>query len=395
MRRLLRILACCSVATAGLVVVTPAPSGAEAPDAVGWWSKQSPLQDDRRAEEQDDHVTGQAAGAPVRFSPAGRAAQIDPPDTTEPGSGPVTTGPLPANPPTLPEPPVTTPDPGTGSPNPAVPEGGLWVSNDPSGPRAVSALRFRGDIGSGELTLTIAPGSTVAGPVVACPIISDWSPGPEGAWRDRPAIDCDRFELGGKYSSDSTQMVFTIPQGFTEFGERAVDIGLRPAVGAGDIFDLYFEAPDADSFEVFQGQQPPPPASTLPEPEESSLPTTRPPSTSGQASSPTTAVPTTTTDDEAAGPVDMTGGDGPVPAPVADVVEPFTESRASRIFAVTLLLLLGLGLWYLSNQEVRQPRLLGGLSRARDATAAAPATPTAARGIGRFRRERTGPPTKF
>lgn len=403
MRRLLRIVASCCVVAAGLVVVTPSASGAEGPDAVGWWSKQLPTQDDSRAEGSGGDVTGQSVGAPVRFGTASSPGQI-PVETTLPGGegggGPVTTGPLPVNPPTLPESPITTPDPGTGAPNPTVPDGGLWVGNDPSGPHAVSALRFRGDIGSGELILTLAPGSTVAGPVVACPIISGWSPGPEGAWRDRPAIDCDRFELSGRLSSDGTKMTFNIPQGFTEFGERVLDIGLRPAVGAGDLFDLYFEAPGPESFVVFEGQQLPPPEPEFPEPDESTLPTTAPSSNAEPRQDlPATPAPSTTVAEEtAAPPVDIGGGNGPLPQPVADVFEPFTESRASRIFSVTLLLLLGLGLWYLSGQEVREPRLLGGLAASGGAGNAAKAVAPAAdrgRGIGRFKRERSGPPTKF
>lgn len=395
MRRLLRIVACCCVVTAALVLVTPAASGAQAPDAVGWWSKQLPTQDDSRAEgaAAGGEVTGQDAGAPVRFRSAAAPGQV-PVETTLPGGGPVTTGPLPVNPPTLPEPPITTPDPGTGAPNPTVPDGGLWVSNTPAGPMAVSALRFRGDIGSGELVLTFAPGSTIAGPVVACPIISNWSPGPEGAWRDRPAIDCDRFELSGRLSGDQTQLVFSIPQGFSEFGERVLDIGIRPAVGAGDPFDLYFEAPGPESFVLFEGQQLPPPEEELPEPDEASLPTTMPTTTAPFVD---TTAPVTTAPEEAAAPPVQIGDDGPLPQPVADVFEPFTESRAARIVAVTLLLLLGLGLWYLSGQQIRQPHLLGGLAGSDAARRAADAAPPVeqGRGIGRFRRPRTGPPTRF
>ncbi len=402
MRRLLRIGASCCVVTAALVVVTPGTSGASGPDAVGWWSKQLPTQDDSRAEGEAGasagEVTGQSATAPVRFRSPVSAEQAPPVDTTLPGSGPVTTAPLPVSPPTLPESPVTTPDPGTGAPNPGVPDGGLWVGNDPSGPHAVSALRYRGDIGSGELTLTLAPGSTIAGPVVVCPIISNWSPGPEGAWRDRPAIDCDRFELTGRYSADNTQLTFAIPQGFSEFGERVLDIGIRPATGAGEPFDLYFEAPGPDSFEVFAGQQVPEPEPELPEPEQSALPTTMPPATFDTGNAPELPATTTTTaaGESAAPPVEIGGGNGPLPQPVAQVFQPLTESRTSRIISVTLLLLLGLGLWYLSGQEARAPRLLGGLADARAGAGSPVAVPAdRGRGIGRFRRERSEPPTRF
>lgn len=387
-RTTLRLLAIACTLTAALVLVSPSSSSAQAPDAVGWWSRQLPFQDGTRAEDQG--VTGQSVGAPVRF----RASQIEP---TIPG-GPVTTQPLPAQPPQVPEPPITVPGPDTGSPNPSVPDGGLWVANDPTGAYAVSAIRFRGDIGSAELTLRFAPGSSTPGPVVACPIISDWAPGPEGAWRDRPAHDCDRLAITGLLSPDATTLTFAIPQGFSQFGERVLDIYLGPKPSSGDPFTVYFEAPDADSLEVLGGQQAPPPEQELPEPEPAALPTTMPPPTSATPAvaapvgSPTT---TATTVEDASPVVDIGGGAGPVPQPVAEFVEPFTESRASRIVAITLLLLMGLGLWYLSGQQVRPPRLLGAMGGGETAPVPVSATEDTGRGIGRFRRERSAPPTKF
>ncbi len=395
LRRTLRALALLAVVVAGLVAVTPSTSSAAGPDAVGWWSRQLPFQDPSRG---DDSVTGQSAGAPVRF---GAPAQVPPlpVPTTAPGSGPVTTPPLPVQPPELPPPPITTPSPGEGQPNPTVPDGGLWVANDATGARAVSAIRFRGDIGAAELTLTFAPGSTVFGPVVVCPIVSDWAPGPAGAWNDRPAEDCGRFELTGRLSPDATQLVFSIPDGFNEFGERVLDLAVRPRPGAGETFDLYFEAPGPDSLEVLTSQTVPPSQPEPADPDPLSLPTTVPAPVlqdQGFAPPPPPATTPTTSPEESATPVvEIGGGNGPLPQPVAELLEPFTESRASRILAVLLLLGMGLGLWYLGGQQVRQPRLLGALGGGADA-AAAPAVPVdQGRGIGRFRRERTGPPTRF
>ena len=265
-RRLSRIAAVLCISLGTVVGVLPAPSSAEAPQATGYWSRRLPLQGE---------VEGQSTRAPVPFTKAASPSQEVPTAPTVPiVEGPATTVPLPVPVPTIPVPPVTTPpDPGPGAPNPTVPDGGLWVANDPTGPAAISALRYRGDIGAGDLTLRFAPGSTTTGPVVACPALSEFEPVEGGSWSDRPAHDCDRLALTGRVSADGAAMEFTIPQGFVPFGERVLDIVLIPAPGSGDPFSLYFEPPGDDSLVVTQGQELPPPAPELPELDPSTLPT--------------------------------------------------------------------------------------------------------------------------
>lgn len=376
-----RALAVVCLALGVVVGVLPAPSSAEAPQATGWWSRRLPLQGE---------VEGQSVGAPVAFRAAGTPSQELPLPTepTVPG-GPVTTVPLPVPVPTIPLPPVTLPeDPGPGTPNPAVPEGGLWVANDPTGPIAISALRYRGDIGAGELLLEFAPGSTTVGPVVACPALSEFAPGPEQPWSDRPAHDCKRLSLSGRVTPDGTGMQFTIPQGFVPFGERILDIVILPDPSSGDPFSLYFQAPDESSLDISQGQQLPAPPPALPDPDPFTLPTTLPPTVDTPAADVSTAVPPV----ETTAPPTSEVAAPSAPTPIADVLEPFTESRFARIVAVAVLLALGAGLWFFGGAPTRAPRLLGALA---GDTPVIVDQPSQGRGIGRFQRARVGPPNRL
>ncbi len=388
-RRIARIAAVLCAVLAVIVPFAPSPSSAAAPQETGWWSRRVPLQGD---------VEGASARKAVRFNAANSPGQEIPIPTTVPGSGPVPTVPLPVPPPTIPKPPVTLPDDGgPGTPNPTVPDGGLWVANDSTGASAVSALRFRGDIGAARLILTFAPGSTTAGPLVACPVLSEWTAGPEGAWRDRPAHDCDRLSLSGRVTSDATGVEFNIPQGFQPFGERVFDILILPSPVSGDVFSVYFQKPDENSLDVSQGQDLPTFEPDF-EPDPFTLPTT-PPFESFDSGAPfddggsfdSGAPPVT---EEATPTVDLSGDDGsPLPTPIAGVFEPFTESRAGRILSMVVLFAMGGGLWWLSSQSIRHPRLIGGLASGAPAVVEVPAD--LGRGIGRFRRDRSAPPNRL
>lgn len=403
-RRTARSAAVVLVAMAAAVGAFPAPSSAEAPQASGYWSRRVPLQGEPAADASvDGPVRGLAGAGAVSFTAASSPQQTPPvlplPDDGEDGeegdggTAPVTTVPLPVPPPTVPDLPVPVPDePGPGTQNPTVPEGGLWVANDPTGPIAISALRFRGDIGAGELVLRFASGTTSVGPIVACPALTPFQPVEGGAWRDRPAHDCDRLSLTGRRTADGTGMAFTIPQGFLPFGERVLDVVLLPDPTRGDAFSAYFERPGPSTLTVTQGQELPPPVAELPEPDPVSLPT---PAFDSPAPVDTPDVGTV---DVAAPPVVDTPtptATAPASAPnrVASVFEPFTESRTARIISVIVLLLMGAGLWLFGGRPVREPKLLGALA-AGAPVVTAPAGPRA-RGIGRFRRERGERPNRL
>lgn len=385
-RRASRALALVCLVLGTIVGVLPAPSSAEAPQATGWWSRRLPFQGE---------VEGQSVSAPVAFRSVATPSQELPTDPTIPGGdgGPVTTVPLPVPIPTIPRPPVPVPeDPGPANPNPGVPEGGLWVANDPTGPVAISALRYRGDIGAGELLLRFAGGSTTTGPVVACPALSEFEPGPAQPWGDRPAHDCDRLSLTGRLAPDGTGMQFTIPQGFVPFGERVLDIVILPAPTSGDPFSLFFEAPDESSLEVTQGQELPPPATELPDVDPFTLPTAPPPVVDTPVSNVDAGVVVPPAEPPTSEPAPSELAGPSAPTPIAGVLEPFTESRFGRIVAVAVLLAMGASLWYFGGEPTRSPRLLGAL--AGDAPVLVDQG-SQGRGIGRFRRERAGLPNRL
>lgn len=388
-RRASRLLAVACIVLGTVVGVMPAPSSAEAPQATGYWTRRLPFQGEAQVE-------GQSTRTAVLFTSTASPAQVPTQPTIPIVEGPATPPPLPIPVPTVPQPPITTPpDPGPPTPNPTVPDGGLLVANDPTGPVAISALRYRGDIGAGDLTLRFAPGSTTAGPIVACPALSEFEPVENGAWNDRPAHDCQRLSLGGRVTADGTGMEFTIPQGFVPFGERVLDIVLLPAPGAGDAFSVTFQPPGEDSLVVTQGQELPPPAPELPEPDPASLPTfTTPDISSGGGTTDfdlgTTSAPPVAPPAEAA-PEELGSGTS-APSPIAEVLEPFRESRVARIISVAVLLAMGAALLAFGGQPIRAPRLLGAL--AGDAPVLVDRSPTG-RGIGRFRRERAALPSRL
>lgn len=389
-RRASRLLALVCLSLGTVVGVLPAPSSAEAPQATGYWTRRLPFQGEAQVE-------GQSTRTPVLFTAASAPAQVPTePPTVPVVEGPATPPPLPVPVPTIPQPPVTTPpDPGPPTPNPAVPDGGLLVANDPTGPLAISALRYRGDIGAGDLTLRFAPGSTTTGPVVACPALSAFEPIENGSWNDRPAHDCQRLALGGRVTPDGTGMEFTIPQGFLPFGERVLDIVLLPAPGSGEPFSLSFLPPGEDSLQVMQGQELPPPPPELPEPDPTSLPTATTPDLGDGGASvdfDLAAAPAPPAAPAAAPPTSELGSGASAPSPIADVLEPFRESRVARIICVAVLLAMGAALLAFGGQPIRAPRLLGAL--AGDAPVLVDLSP-AGRGIGRFRRERAAPPNRL
>jgi hypothetical protein len=75
------------------------------------------------------------------------------------------------------------------------------------------------------------------------------------------------------------------------------------------------------------------------------------------------------------------------------IVNPFSPdaSRADRMMAVGILLLMGTGLWWVGGMPLRGPRLLGSLGHGR----ATDEPPVSNGGIGRFARLRTGRPPRL
>lgn len=107
-------------------------------------------------------------------------------------------------------------------PPPHLPAGGLWISSDPTGPSAVSAIRFtlRPSERAPSLTLHVAkltapPGTEITSatvPIRACAVTGSWAAPTifPGRWSTRPTYDCANGALEGQFSSDLATVVFDL-----------------------------------------------------------------------------------------------------------------------------------------------------------------------------------------
>ena len=140
-----------------------------------------------------------------------------------------------------------------------VPAGGLWVSSDPSGPSAISAVRFDMSDSEGYPTLTLhvanltmapaTPATSGSLPVLACLVTSPWtapatSP---GQWSARPTYDCTKGSVPGQLSPDHSTVAF--------------DLTNLPSAQS---YDLAL-VPGTD--DTLSGALPPPPVATPPPPQ--------------------------------------------------------------------------------------------------------------------------------
>jgi hypothetical protein len=348
-RRLVRTLSGACLAAATVLAVS-APAGALAPDETGWWFKGN----------QDP--TG---ALPVQLEP------------------------------------------------PHVPDGGLYVANDPSGPAGVSALRFfLAEDEEPAALLTLAPSSsaTVAdvAAIVACPSLTQWVSAPDGGpWAVRPEADCTTAmvpatasEDGATESEDGATVSWELP-GATFARGGVYDVVLVPDPESSAPFQVPFEAPDDTSVQpVADPANTPTTEAAAFELED--LGVSEESFTAPESSSfapPAFDTPTTPGPDV---PAADTGEDEfTLPtAPPRPNLRP-TGFSAERGVAIGVLAAVGVGLWVLAGRPIRAPRLLGGLAaESAGATSAGARSPSArlARpkvgGIGRFARPRTQPPTR-
>lgn len=336
--------AVCVMVAAGLAVV--APAGAEPPDQIGFWNRLKPDL---------------------------------PPDLGNP----------------LPPP-------------PDVPQDGFLVANDSSGPQAIAALRFNANRAQ-ETILVVSShdGSSLAGTdIVACPITGEWDQQFDGKWSDRPDLLCVATAEKGILSSDETTLTFRLGPEF--FRDRVlvdyIEIGLSPAEGANLPFRAIFGNPGSNGLTGVDGPLFAPP--TLP-------PTTRAPATTAPPPTVASTLPPQTfavtpdtgffggTTDTSAAPT--TSIDFVTTTVLPSDEQAFTNAAAAipsdgsdRLLAIILLLLTAAGLFMVSNQTAPTPRLLGGTARMRGEAGAvdtaAPEEPVG--GVGKFKRARSGMPTK-
>lgn len=298
--------------------------------------------------------------------------------------------------------PVQPPDP--------VPEGGSWVSGDPVGPVAVSAVRATADVGNQVVSLRLAVADAAGPPqVLVCPTLERWAPEQGGRLEAAPTADCS---APIEAVLEEETLVVELPAALQ--GE-VVDVLLTPAPGSA--FSMTFERATAASV----GQAPlaapvepapPPPAPappaagggfapTLPSFDSGTgfgVPELGAPATAPEPLLPAPALPGPETalvpQPQAAPPAaPTTFAVRPAPLPVDD--------RTGSLLAVALLVGTAALAVRLALQPVAAPRHLGGGARLSRAGGAAPAPGAVApasgpdRGVGRFRSSRVRPPVRI
>ena len=281
---------------------------------------------------------------------------------------------------------------------PTVSDGGLFLSEDPTGsPASIAALHFvvpGAAQGSAKLQLAASPGSTFLGvTIAACPATSEWKAASAGSWDDRPKFNCNIVGGGvaGTASPDGSTMSWSLPASFQP-DATTFDVVLDPQ-GATP-FSVAVDKPGADAF------VPPPsaPSSAAPAPAVSDqpgapaaapapvpVPSAAPQAPVGLPSPPSAPVPP---------PVAPTAsGDNTQPQVAAPSSAKTPEKRAERVMAVLLLFTLGGALFWLGSRPDRAPRLLGTLRAETEAVTTE--TTLRPRGVGRFTRPRTAAPHRL
>lgn len=380
-RRALRLLGTSCLLVAVALTVLPGGSAALEPSVVGWWHRDVPLSGE--AEPAGAGVQAQGAGRPVVAGVSGTQegrAQAPPPPELPPT-------PLPTTPPE-----VTVPDPGADVPTPSqAPDGGLLVAGDATGPRAMSALRFEApDAGSALLRLTVAAGSTPSPGIQACPALSEWLPGADQPWAHRPAHDCERVSISSTLSPEGTTMEWSLPDTFKPPDSPHYDVVLLPVSGDGTPFQVAFDAPGPDAFTVTSPAPTVTPTTLdplpddLPPPIESFSPDGFAVGDLGGPSFSDGANETVTTR-----PTDRSTADG---GPLGDLASALENPTQRRIAAMALVLLGAYAYRESGRSGTRMPQLLGAL-RASSASGSGVLLASEPRGIGRFSRPRSRPPS--
>lgn len=280
------------------------------------------------------------------------------------------------------------------APLPFVPEGGTWVSGNADGELAVSALRLELAEGDQATELALDVAQVQGTPQVrVCPAAAVWLPNPDGRrYDERPLADCAAGEVTATVVDGRLLVPLTgvVPAG-------TLDVVLEPAPGAA--FSVTMQPATAESVSVTRAPEPLPGPPSTAGPSVDVVPAPVPDPLAGALLPPFDA--------GSAVAAPLAGAQLPATAPSAPTVEPPQAAPQRRVVArpaaaplddrrttvPAVLLLAGLAALAvrLSGTPVRAPVALGGAARLRGPEAAA-AVPAVVRGIGRFRRERTGAP---
>ena len=127
-------------------------------------------------------------------------------------------------------------------PAPGAPDDGLYVSHDPGGSQAISAVRLDSTL-PGTLTLTLTDGEVAEDvTITAHPATSEWEAAQNGAFGEAPTFDAETAVEG---SAAGSTVSFALPAGFPTNG-GFVDVVV---VSAGSsIGSVAFEKPDDTTF---------------------------------------------------------------------------------------------------------------------------------------------------
>jgi hypothetical protein len=260
---------------------------------------------------------------------------------------------------------------GLGAPTPevpapaTVPEDGLYVSNDASGPAAIAAVRYRlGAAADGTLTLHLAEGGALTGAeeLAACPVDGGFEGAQNGRWDAKPGYDEKACTVVGAPTEAKDGFTFAVPSAWSSsLGD--VSIAIVPKPGSAAPFSIAFAKPTDGDFAAAGGSSssgssvsgtftPSPSSSSsggssfsASRPSSSSFAT---PSTPGAVTPPTTTATTVASGEVASG--------APVAASTID-----EGTGAAKIVAMALLVGIGGALWFLSTRPQRAPRLLGSI----------------------------------
>lgn len=273
---------------------------------------------------------------------------------------------------------------------PSVPAGGLYVAADPSGPFGVAAVRYVAAKGStvSRLTLRIASSQGLVA-LRACPVEVVWASEEGGPITSVPPHDCMAGAVPGALDPTGTSVAFEVGP---LVQDGVLNVLLAPTASPA-AFQVAFDKPGDDAVAV-SSESSTTETTTMPAPEYSYL--------EGPAFSDTGPV---------FGGEAMTGPVAPAeagpaatppttaaPATPRRVFRPQPVSKATRdpdrvVAALVLVALAGAFMW-VAERPARLPRMVGPMAvlSGRGGRPVRHATsPVVARGIGRFRRPRTGP----
>jgi hypothetical protein len=292
-----------------------------------------------------------------------------------------------------------------GPPVPTVPEGGLFVANDPTGPSAVSALRFSAADGTpGTLRLRFASTPVGTPKIVACRVTGAWQPAVNGPMSQAPSYDC-ADAVAGSVGADGVTVTWELPGSFATLG--AVDVALVPAPDAGS-FQAPFSKPSPDAFtsagttggdETGGGAVPESAPVEEPAPADFGAPVEFPGGTTFDLPPPPAPAPPPTS--AAVGTPAARGGEVAL-FPAAPVGAPAPGGRGDQILGFSLLAVVGAALWLLGDRPARAPRLIGGAASAPPVAGPAAARSGSAAGAtgagrarARLRRAGSGRPVRI